>query len=86
MAGPEAIDQLTPVPSGSGSSRTTPVAVPVPAAALLLAVTVNPIGVPAGTIALSAVLVRVSEGQRTVVVALAGRDTAFVAVSVAVFE
>ena len=63
MPGPDTIDQFRPGPLGKGSLRETPVAVPVPPAPLLLAVTVNPIAVPADTVALSAVLVRVRLGN-----------------------
>ena len=52
------LTQVTPVPEppGSGSVRVTPVAVPVPP---LWTVTVKPIGLPALTLAASAVLVTV---------------------------
>ena len=63
LAGPDAIDQSTPEPLGRGSLSNTPVAVPVPGALLLEAVTVNPIALPADTVELSAVLVRVRLGS-----------------------
>ena len=85
LAGPDAIDQSRPEPAGRGSLRETPVAVPVPAALPLEAVTTNPMSDPAGTVALSAVLKRVTFEQSTVVLAFAVRVGAFVAVSVAVF-
>ena len=72
FAGPDAIDQSTPLPPGSGSLMTTPLAVPVPAAPLFDAVTVKPICEPALTGALwSAVFVSDSDGQLTVTVAMA---------------
>src|SRR5687767_14247234 len=79
------IDQLTPEPVGSGSLMVTPVAVPVPAASLLLAVAVNPIVLPASTSSSSAVLVTSRSEQSSLVVALAIRVGALLAVSVAVF-
>src|SRR5438067_2025498 len=85
LPGPEAIDQSTPGPPGSGSSITTPVAVPVPATALLLAVTVNPICSPALTDAASAVLTRLTSGHSTLVVASSLSGPLLLAVSVAVF-
>jgi len=56
------IDQETPDPPGSGSLKVPPIAVPVPDAALLLAVMVKPIGLPAFTLGASAVLLRVTRG------------------------
>src|SRR5262245_66202829 len=50
------IDQLTPVPPGSGSDRVTALAVPVPWAAEFDTVMVNPIGAPALTGGASGVL------------------------------
>jgi len=58
--------QLTPVPDGRGSLSAAEVAAPVP---VLLAASVYPIDVPAATVAASAVLVRLSAGHCTVVVA-----------------
>jgi hypothetical protein len=63
------IDQLTPVPPGSGSSRVTEVAVPVPDAEAFETATVKPIVVPALTVAASAVLVIEMAGASTVTVA-----------------
>ena len=65
VAGPDwlAIDQLIPVPPGSGSVRVVPVEAPGPA---LLSVIVKPIALPALTEAASAVLVMVRVGQLTV--------------------
>src|SRR4051812_17592081 len=85
FGGPDAIDQLTPAPAGSGSLITTACAVPVPGASLLLAVIVNPIGEPASTTEASAVFVNVSAGHWTVVVSLACSDEPFDVVSDAVF-
>ena len=56
------IDQETPDPPGSGSLKVPPIAVPVPDAALLLAVMVKPIGLPAFTLGASAVLLSVTRG------------------------
>ena len=61
FGGPEASDQLIPLPLGNGSLITTPVAVVVPAA-LFEAVIVKPIGVPALAVAASASFVRLSAG------------------------
>src|SRR5947199_5344159 len=61
------IDQSTVVPAGSGSDSVTPVAVPVPTALLLLTVMLKPIGLPAFTAALSAVLRTETSGHCTVV-------------------
>ena len=63
----------------------TPLAVPVPAAALLVTVTVKPIGDPALTESASAVLVIERFGHKTVSVAFAVIAGAFVASAVAVF-
>ena len=82
---PEAIDQLIPGPLGSGSVNASPVA-DAPAPLPFVAVSVNPIVPPAATVGASAVLVSVSAGHTTVVVASAMAVDAFVAVAVAVFE
>ena len=82
--GPEAIDQLTPVPAGNGSSMTTPVAVPVPAATLLDAVTVKPICEPALTEGASQVFDSDRFGHSTLVEAPAVCIGEFVAVRDAV--
>ena len=63
------IDQLTPLPEGSGSLRLTPLAVPVPSASLLLTVMAKPMGLPALTVTASAVFTTVTSGHCTVVVA-----------------
>src|SRR5437870_4061341 len=68
-AGPVLIDQLTPDPPGSGSLTVTERATPVPAAPELATETVNPIRSPALTVPASAVLVTVSPGHCTVIVA-----------------
>src|SRR5262245_12157638 len=60
----EAIDQLTPLPPGSGSLIVTPVAVPGP---LLVSVTWKPIVSPALTLAASAAFVSVRLAHRTAV-------------------
>ena len=65
----DAIDHEMPVPVGSGSDSANPVASPTPA---FVTVIVNPIGLPALTLAASAVLVSVRLGQFTVVCAVAG--------------
>jgi hypothetical protein len=62
------IDQLMPVPPGSGSLRVTFFATPGP---LFATVIVNPIAVPALTDDASAVLLMVRFGHWTVVDALA---------------
>src|ERR1700684_4318535 len=49
------IDQFTLVPAGRGSVSATVLAVPVPGALLLVIAVVNPIGLPALTVAASAV-------------------------------
>ena len=65
VAGPLwlAIDQLIPVPLGSGSFSVVPVELPGPA---LLRVIVKPMLLPAETEAASAVLLMVRLGQLTV--------------------
>jgi hypothetical protein len=72
-----------PLPVGSGSDRANPLAAPCP---VLFTVIVNPIAVPALTVAASAVLVRVRVGQFTVIWADAGDGAVpFVKLTVAVF-
>jgi hypothetical protein len=80
------MDQLTPVPDGSGSFSVTLVAVPVPAAAELETVTVKPTLLPAVTGLASAVFVMVRAGVLTTMVALADEEGALVAETVAVFR
>src|SRR6266550_185654 len=65
----DSIVQLIPVPVGNTSLSSTPVAVPVPGASLLLPVSVNPMSVPALTVASWATLTKLSAGHCTVVVA-----------------
>src|SRR5438067_719941 len=60
------MDQLTPLPPGSGSESVVPVESPGPA---FVRVTVKPMGLPALTEAASWVLVRVGLGQLSVWVA-----------------
>src|ERR1700722_1705382 len=82
------MDQLTPVPEGSGSFNVTLVAVPVPAAAELETVTVKPTLLPAVTGLASAVLVMEragGAGRLTTMVAEALTFGALVALAVAVF-
>ena len=76
------IDQLMPVPMGSGSLSVTPVAVPKP---VFDTVIVNPIGSPALTDAASAVFVICKPGHCTEVLALACTCGLFVACALAVF-
>src|SRR5581483_4826352 len=70
-----------PVPVGRTSVRITALAVPGPA---LLTVMPNPMGVPALTLAASAVFTMERSGQSTVVLALALTSPALVAVRLAV--
>src|SRR5215831_5792564 len=79
------IDQLTPVPPGSGSERVTALAVPVPWAAEFDTVMVKPIGSPALTEVASAVLVIDRSGAITTIVADASTSGWFEADAVAVF-
>ena len=81
-AGPDAIDQATPL--GSGSFSTTALAVP-PGVTPLLTVIVNPIGSPAETLAASAVLMICRFGHSTVVVAEAVTGLVLLPSAVAVF-
>src|SRR5712691_9789226 len=83
LAGPLwlAIDQLIPLPPGSGSVSVVPVESPGPA---LLSVIVKPIGEPAFTVAASAALVMVSVGQFTVSLAEALPLPSLVVVTLAV--
>jgi hypothetical protein len=86
VTGPLCVAMLheIPVPVGSGSDRANPVATPGPA---LLTVIVNPIAVPALTVAASAVLVTERLGHWTVVCAVAGDGAVpLVRLTVAVFE
>ena len=77
------IDQLIPVPVGSGSLTPTLFAVPGPA---FDTVTVKPIGFPAETVAASAVLVIERLGHWTTIDAWAGDGAVpFPNVAVAVF-
>src|SRR5476649_325596 len=75
------MDQLMPVPPGSGSLMTTPVAVPWE---LLVTVTVKPMLVPAETLGASAVFTMVRATPTTVVGAVEVTVAALVAVAVAV--
>ena len=77
-----AIDQTMPVPVGSGSLMVTPLAVPAPVFSTEI---VNPIGEPALTDALSAVLVMSRSAQRTVVVSFADTLLPLVVLAVASF-
>jgi hypothetical protein len=80
-----AIDQLTPVPAGSESASVTDVAVPVVALVPgLVTVIEKPIGLPALTVALSAVLRTCMFGASTTMVALAFTLGALVDEAVAV--
>ena len=79
------IDQLTPLPAGSGSFNVTDFAVPVPEAPEFDTVIENPIGSPVFTGDASAVFVIASAGQSTVVDALACTLALFVAWALAVF-
>jgi hypothetical protein len=76
------IDQLTPLPPGSGSLSVTPVALPGP---VFDTMTVKPIASPALTDAASAVLVICSPGHCTVTDACAWTCGLFVACALAVF-
>src|SRR2546428_11269057 len=69
-AGCVSTDQSTPEPPGSGSCSDTERAVPAPSALLLLTVMVKPIGLPTVTGDASGVLVTVSTGASTTIVAL----------------
>jgi hypothetical protein len=73
--------QLTPGPDGKVSLSVADVAVPAP---VLLAVSVYPIDAPAVTVDTSAVLVRLSAGHCTVVVADAFTELLLLALTVAV--
>ena len=73
--------QLIPVPAGNVSLRVAAVAVPEP---VLFTASVYPIDAPAVTVAVSAVLVRLSAGHCTVVVADACTELLLDAASVAV--
>src|SRR5215469_10302299 len=79
------IDQVTPDPdpAGSGSLTATPVAVPAPA---FLTVTVYPIGSPAFTDVLSAVLVIVTDAGLQVILASLDPDPSLVVVTLAVLS
>ena len=76
------IDQLMPVPVGSGSEIATACAVPAP---VLETVIVNPRLLPMLTVDASADLAIVRFGQLTVIDAEAWTEPSFVAVAVAVF-
>jgi hypothetical protein len=76
------IDQLTPLPPGSGSSSVTDRATPGPE---FPTTTVNPMLSPALTVASSAALLIVRCGARTTIVAESCTDPVFEADAVAVF-
>jgi hypothetical protein len=72
--GPLSTVHPSPELAGSVSLRVRPVAAPVPAAAELITLMLYPIGSPALTVLLSAVLLTCNDGQSTIVEAVASCD------------